>query len=112
MIYLEIIKNTIKRNLEYRSAVYLRLLNRVLMLFIQISIWKALYGGKTAESEKMLQVMLAYSVISSAIGVFTSSSIMWKLEGKIRSGGIATDLIKPVSIKGWLYAENIGEFFK
>lgn len=116
-IYLEFIKNAFQTSIAYRLNVFLHLVGRILLLFIQVSIWRALYGGAAEVNSNLgmvsLSQMITYSIVSVAISIFAGTSIITnpvfiKVEEGIKSGQIAMDLIKPLNFRNYLFAESIG----
>ena len=99
-------------NGTYRLPLFIRLFSRVMGLFIQVSIWTALYKGAAEVSSNAgpisLQDMIVYSILSTAISVFVANDAMGEIIGRIRSGQIALDLLKPVRFKSWQMCIVIG----
>jgi len=111
-LYLEFVKNAILANSTYRVNLFIRLLNRIIELFIFASIWKALYSGAAETTSNMgvisLNDMIMYSIISSGISVFISNNLISDISDKIRTGQIALDMIKPINFKAWQLCNVIG----
>lgn len=111
-LYIEFIKNAIFVNSAYRLNLFTRLLNRIIGLFIFVSIWKALYAGASETTSNMgtvtLTDMIMYTIVSSAISVFISNTVIGNINNKIRTGQIALDLLKPINFKAWQFCNVIG----
>jgi len=111
-LYIEFIKNALLVNSTYRLNLFLRLFNRIIGLFISVSIWRALYGGTSETMSTMGSVsikdMIMYSIISSAISVFISNNVIASMNDKIKSGQIALDLLKPINYKVWQFCNVVG----
>jgi len=79
----------------------------MVMIFVNISIWTALYSGK-AEVNDIPFSMVATNFV---IGLSLSNALHvndFMLAGKVHSGDISTDLLKPLSINRMMMAETIG----
>lgn len=101
----------------YRMNVTLQIFSCVISIIIQTSIWRALYAGsemvETHQGDISLREMTIYVIISTILSLIIKNNVIWKLEGKIRSGEIATDLIKPLDLKLLILSDTIGNsFFK
>jgi ABC-2 type transport system permease protein len=95
---------------------YLGLFRRVIGLFASVAIWRALLGesgqvGLIAGSVS-LREMVTYVVVSAGISVFVSlfeaHSPLWRIEDRVRSGSIGTDLLRPMGLGTYLFCETIG----
>ena len=115
-LYWEFIRIAFRSRAAYRAEVALLFVSRVLALFVQVAIWRALLGaqGKTDSTlgSITLREMVTYVVVSQCISVFISLfagySPMSQLGGKIRTGGIAMDLTKPVGLRENVFFSNLG----
>lgn len=116
LLYWEFVKIAFRSRLAYRSEVAVLFVGRVLALFVQVAIWKALLGveGRTDSSigSITLREMVTYVIISRSISVFVSLfagySPLWRIGEKIRTGEIAMDLTRPVGLRENLFFETLG----
>ncbi|QUI23841.1 ABC-2 family transporter protein [Vallitalea pronyensis] len=92
---------------------YLSIFQRIITLFIQISIWKALLGNaghiNTNIGRITIKEMIIYTLISTCISIFISNNVILRIDNKIKTGEIAIDLIKPINFKMLLFCELIGK---
>ncbi|WP_182914189.1 ABC-2 family transporter protein [Paenibacillus sp. 1011MAR3C5] len=95
------------RNKVYRSEVWLRVFGNISIIFIQISIWKALLGKGTLNGID-LEAMITYSLISTFISMILMSKIIYTLDDKLKSGNITSDLLKPLSYPLLLFFDQLG----
>lgn len=111
-LYIEFIKNAFQVNITYRMNVLLRAFGSLLTVFIQVSVWAALFKGNNVVTEDVgvvtFEEMITYTLISTVISVIISNEIISRIEQKIITGEIATDFIKPMNFKFYLFAETIG----
>lgn len=108
MVYFEFVKKKFLNNLEYKFNYIMGIISTILSFLIFICIYKALYGG-AAEIDGITFSMVAtnflLSLCLSNVYKFDDEFIQHKL----RDGQIANELLKPISFKGRLLAENLGE---
>lgn len=115
-LYWEFVKIAFRSRLAYRSEVAVLFVGRVLALFVQVAIWKALLGVEGRVDSTIgsitLREMVTYVIISRSISVFVSLfagySPLWRIGEKIRSGEIAMDLTRPVGLRENLFFETLG----
>ncbi|MBN2535441.1 MAG: ABC-2 family transporter protein [Spirochaetales bacterium] len=93
----------------YRSNSYLRIFGSIIKLVIQISLWKALLSSGINTHHISFQDLLIYIFINTIILPFTESNMANHLGNKIKDGTIAIDLLRPVSLKLYLFSEELGE---
>jgi ABC-2 type transport system permease protein len=112
MLYLQYIINSFKETLAYRFEYFIGLINHILSMLAWVYIWKALLGhtGETSSSIGIisLQDMVTYAVVSRMINSLTTSDVITRIEEKVKSGQISTDLIKPVNFRGLMFADMTG----
>lgn len=112
-LYFRFIKNAFLTNSAYRMNVFLRLFNRIMFLFINISIWKALYKGHftmiSNNGDISINDMITYAIISTAISVFINNTVIQRINYKIKTGEISMDLIKPMNFRTSVFCNEIGE---
>lgn len=115
-LYWEFVKIAFRSRLAYRSEVGVLFVGRILALFVQVAIWKALLGveGRAESSigSITLREMVTYVIISRTIAVFVSLfagySPLWRIGEKIQNGEIAMDLTRPVGLRENLFFETLG----
>ncbi len=105
-------KNEFQANMAYRMNVIIRMFSYIIAVFIQISIWHALFNGAHETSTQMgtidINEMVTYVVISTAISLFIRNEVILQMETKIKSGEIAMDLIKPTNLKLMIFSNSLG----
>ena len=112
-VYWEFFKNEFQSLLVYRFSTVLALLRGIVGTFIQVAIWKALYRGATAVETALsgsitIDDMVTYVILSSVVYIVASSSIVERIDQRIKSGEIAIDFIRPVSFMGQILARVLG----
>lgn len=115
-LYWEFVKIAFRARSAYRAEVVLLFISRILALFVQVAIWRALLGAQGEANSSLgaitLREMVTYVIISRCISVFISLfagySPLGQMGGKIRTGAIAMDLTKPVGLRENIFFGNLG----
>lgn len=111
-LYWEFFKNSFQSQLVYRANTILIFVGRIIILFIQVAIWRALLqhgdGVSIGTTVITFRDMSTYTIISSALGIFITRDVIWIVDRRIRTGQIAMDLIKPVNLMAQILAQVIG----
>lgn len=83
-----------------------------MMFVIQIAIWTALFKSVGPGLKLSLPVslgsMITYTLISTVISLLIGNSLIGLFNGRVRSGDIAMDLLKPLGLKSFLYMQSLG----
>lgn len=105
--YIQYAKCCFKKNLVYKSDYLLGILSTLMSIFIYVSIWKALYKGNTDIDGISFSVVCTSFILSLAISraFYIDDFIIYR---KIQKGEITNELLRPVSFRGLLLAENLG----
>lgn len=104
-MYLQLAKCIFSQQFQYRESVLFKLIGNFLRVYIQICIWRALLLYQ--DSGVGFSDMVLYTVASFILGQLSSTSVASELSDKVKSGSIAIDLIRPVSLKWYLFWEQI-----
>lgn len=93
--------------LAYRADVWLRTVGNFATIFIQVSIWKAVLGDGTIAGISYEQ-MVTYSILNTLLSAVLLTHISAKVDASLKSGGIAAELVRPLSYPLYLFAEGAG----
>lgn len=107
--YLFVAKIRIQSALAYRFNVISTILIQCLIMFAMACFWRAAYSGTEAVSGVRQQDMLTYAMISVIMGNLLTMGVEQRIEGSVRSGSVALDIVKPVNIYGIYLAEDLGD---
>ncbi|MDE6738709.1 MAG: ABC-2 family transporter protein, partial [Lachnospiraceae bacterium] len=107
--YFFIIKIRIQSALAYRFNVISTILIQCLYMFAMACFWKAAYGGTGAVSGVGEEDMITYTIISVIMGNLLTMGVERRIESSVRTGSVALDMLKPVSIYGIYLAEDLGD---
>lgn len=106
MIYLEYIKNAFRSQFRYRLNWGMQLFGNFVSVYFQICLWTALM--KSRENVITMDYMLGYILASAMLQSLISRSIVGIVNGKINSGQIAMDFIKPIRFRIYVFCESLG----
>lgn len=109
--YIEFAKRYFQRSLVYRISYFTKLFTSILLVYISIAIWSALYRNKAQVEGINLEEMITYAIVSIILGVLFNTRISNEVEAKVRSGEIATDLMKPMDLQLYLFFSALGIAF-
>lgn len=91
----------------YRFDHLMEILSTCLQFFIFCEIYRALYGGSSEIDGITMSMVTTNFVLAMGLGaVFYPDDYF--LPNKIWDGSIATELLRPISFKGRMIAENLG----
>lgn len=105
--YLEFSKKSFLRNFVYRSEVWIQIVGTIVNLFIQVSIWTVLIGEGIEEGLSLAD-MVTYAIINSTLSLLLMTNIFKKVDTELRSGNIATTMIKPINYPLQLFFDQLG----
>lgn len=108
MLYLEFIKKAFQERFAYRFDFYIRLIGSFLVLFVQISVWQALFRNQADIQGVSLAEMLTYVIIASVVMCVTGSNAAHTIAERVQTGSIGGDLLRPVYFKYYIFAEDLG----
>lgn len=100
-------KNFLGRS-AYRFDHLMSIISTCLQFFIFCEIYRALYGGAKEIDGITMSMVITNFVLSMGLSAVFSPNDFF-LPGKIWDGSISTELLKPMSFKGRMIAENVGD---
>lgn len=86
----------------------MKIVGNLLRVYIQVCIWTALLKSGSKDTVS-LQDMVTYTIVAYIFSKITHSNVCAKLSQKVRSGTIAMDLIRPISLKWYLFFEQLSD---
>ena len=105
--YLAYFKKSFLNRSAYRFDHIMSILSTCLRMFIFWEIYKALYGGRQEVDGITMSMVTTNFILSMGLeAVFYVNDYF--LPDKIYNGSISTELLRPMSFKGRMVAENMG----
>ena len=111
-VYFELMIRQFRTGLTYKFNYVCNLLSKMLAIFAQYFIWKALLTEReigTQVGNVGLQDMITYTLISTFISTVINSNVIMDLNEKIKTGQIALDMVKPLNYKKYLFFDSLGK---
>jgi len=106
-VYLEFAKKAFQNNIVYRMDYYAGVINAIVMIFVNIAIWRAIYEEEETLEGVQFKILVTYIVLSFLMQAVYAMDEYF-IEGKIRSGLISSDLLKPINFRLYVFSYNIG----
>ena len=107
--YLFVSKIRVQTALAYRFNVISTILVQCLIMYAMSCFWTAAYDGAETVSGVSQRDMITYTTISVIMGNLLTMGVQDRIARSVRSGSVALDLLKPVSIYGIYLAEDLGD---
>ncbi len=105
--FLAFLGTSFRKNLAYRSEVWLSILFGLLAIVIQAAIWRALLGDGAAEGITV-DDMVTYVIITTVISAVSLHRLVSDVDERLRGGDIAVDLVKPMHYPTLQLADQLG----
>ena len=78
-------------------------------MYIYVCLWRALYIGRTSVAGYDRRQLLTYIIVSQTLLTFQFTvRTVWSIEGKVRSGEVAIELMRPIDFQGMMLATAVG----
>jgi ABC-2 type transport system permease protein len=106
--YITLAKLSMQAAVAYRGSFIISMLGNIFLVVSTFYLWKAIYSGRMDLSGFSWEEMKTYLFIA-----FVSNSLMsfyseGRVGGRIRTGEVATDLLKPLDFQTARFAEILG----
>lgn len=108
-VYITFAMKSFMQRFTYRANAYFYIISSILRLSILASFWAALLGNGKVVKGTTYEDMIAFVLINMVVLAMTRSNIGNKLAQRFEEGTIAIDFIRPISMKYYLIAEQLGE---
>lgn len=111
-VYWLTLQQTLRRELAYPARNWVDFVGDGMRVLFWAALWGGLYAinGPPGGEDVPLKMMLTYSVVAIMMRGLVDSHVAASIRTKVRTGAIATDLLKPVSLPAMIVAESGGRF--
>ncbi|HEY0828009.1 MAG TPA: ABC-2 family transporter protein [Bacilli bacterium] len=106
-VYLEFAKKSFQNNMVYRMDYFAGVINAIVMIFVNISIWKAIYEEEEILEGVQFKILATYIVLSFLMQIVYMMDEYF-IEAKVRSGLISSDLLKPIYFRLYVFSYHAG----
>jgi ABC-2 type transport system permease protein len=107
--YVEFAKKAFAREATYRMEVLTNIGSLVLRVYLLKCLWTALYTQNAAPIDLPLHGMITYATVALLMSLILEVDGTRLIRDKVREGGIAVDLMKPISVPLYYFADGIGQ---
>lgn len=105
--YVEFAKKAIQNCIVYRVNSYAGIVNTIVMIFVNIAIWRAIYEEEAILEGLQFKLVVTYIVLSFLMqSIFAMDEYM--IQYKVRSGSISTDMLRPISFLTYIFSHSVG----
>lgn len=106
--YLYMTKIKILVSLSYRFEVFSSIFVNIVIIFASVFLWKTAYRGVDSVAGINESQMITYAILAALMGTLFSFNVENVVGSRIREGDVAVDYIKPVSVFGMYFAQDLG----
>ncbi|HUN28685.1 MAG TPA: ABC-2 family transporter protein [Alphaproteobacteria bacterium] len=107
--YIEFAKKAFAREGTYRLEVLTEVGSLVLRVYLLRSLWTALYSQNAIPLNLPLHSMITYATVALLMSLILEVDGTRLIREKLREGTIATDLMKPISLPFYFFADGVGQ---
>jgi len=107
--YVEFAKKAFAREATYRLEVLTEVGSLVLRVYLLRSLWTALYAQNAFPLNLPLHGMITYATLALLMSLILEVDGTRLIREKLREGTIATDLMKPISLPLYFFADGFGQ---
>ncbi len=99
----------IAREGTYRFEVFTRIGSLAVRVYLLRVVWVALYARNAAPHGVPLHTIITYSTVALLMGLVLDIDQTRLLHDKLHDGSIVVDMMKPISVPFYLFADGTGE---
>lgn len=100
----------VKEHLAYPSAIWAQFISKIMYLYLQFSIWSALFSSHSQIKPLVnRENTLNYIIVATIISTFIECNTIEWLNTQIQTGNIAVELIRPIDFKKMIFSRHLGD---
>lgn len=100
----------VKEHLAYPSAIWAHLFSKIMYLYLQFSIWNALFSSHSQIKPLVnRENTLNYIIVATIISTFIECNTIEWVNTQIQTGNIAVELIRPIDFKKMIFSRHLGD---
>ena len=107
-MYWVLMKCCFRQQIQYKWNLLFQIIGDWLAVYIKICIWQAILNAGGIKNISF-KTMVSYSVIAAMVNGLLRSRIAEELADRFRTGMIAIDFIRPISLKWYYFFGQLGE---
>lgn len=98
-----------KGQLAYRIEIWAQLLSEIVAVLAKVLVWKSIFNQVGDTDGVTLDEMVTYSILSGALALsWDWTAMLNTVGGHLRTGDIASFMLKPISYPAWIITVEIG----
>lgn len=97
-----------KARLSYRTSTMVNLLVDLLLIFINIYLWRAIYDNRVTINGFSESEMILYIILVRVLRMLYPFGVTKSYAEMVKSGNIAAMLLKPISVEGQTLSSAVG----
>lgn len=107
--YVEFARKAFARESTYRVEVFANVGSLLLRVYLLRCLWTALYAQNAAPPNIPLHAMITYATVALLMSLILEIDGTRAIREKVREGGIATDLMKPIVLPLYWFSDGFGQ---
>ncbi|MBV8222972.1 MAG: ABC-2 family transporter protein [Candidatus Eremiobacteraeota bacterium] len=107
--YVEFAKRAFSREATYREEVFTQIGSIALRVYLYYALWSALYANNGPKQDFSFTDIITYATLALLIGLIYNVQGPYVVREKIREGNISIDLMRPISVPLYVFADTIGQ---
>jgi ABC-2 type transport system permease protein len=107
--YVEFARKAFSREATYRMEVFTSVGSLLVRIYLLRMLWTALYSQNAAPDGIELHAIITYSTVALLMSLVLEVDGTRLIREKVREGTIATDLMKPISLPLYFFADGFGQ---
>jgi len=107
--YVEFAKRAFSREATYREEVFTHVGSIALRVYLYYALWSALYANNGPKQDFSFRDIITYATLALLIGLIYNAQGPYVVREKIREGSIAIDLMRPISVPLYVFADTLGQ---
>jgi len=109
-MYLAFASSAFQTRLAYRGEVWATIFGELLLIFVKIAIWIAVFTGVQSVAGITLPDMITYSVVAGSLfAAWDNRELLYGIGDSIRTGDVAVFLLKPLRYPLYLFSVEGGK---
>lgn len=102
-------RQTFLNAMAFRANYWIGIGSELALLLLGVQLWKAIYAGRAEVDGHGLEAMLTYVVLARLMPLI-DMGFVGTVQQRIVTGGIIGDLLKPMRLSIYLFAQELGAF--
>ena len=108
-MYLAFASSAFRTQFAYRAQIWAGIFGQLVQVFARVAIWMSLLAGGASVGGADRTDMVTYAVLAGTVlTAWDPSRMLYAITAELKSGDIATKLLRPVSYPAYLFATECG----